>query len=97
MLFIRQIIFETIPNVEEKYKWKIPFYYVNGKGICYLNILKNTNFVDLGFINGHKLVNNQEVLTTRNRKMIKSIEYLTLESVDVNILKEVLLEAASIF
>ena len=96
MLFIRQLIFETIPEVEEKFKWKLPFYYVNGDGICYLNVLKNTHFVDLGFIHGFKLSNKQGVLKSRNRKMVKSLEYSTLESVDINCLKEILLEAVSI-
>ncbi len=97
MLFVRQIILETLPNVEEKYKWKIPFYYANVKGVCYLNILKNTNYVDLCFIKGFKLSNKQGVLkATRNRKMVKSIEYHSLESVDVNVLKEILLEAGNL-
>lgn len=97
LLFVRQIILETLPNVEEKYKWKLPFYYANGKGICYLNILKNTNYVDLGFIQGFKLANKQDVLkATRNRKMVKSIEYYSLENIDVKVLKEILLEAVSL-
>lgn len=95
MLFIRQIIFKTLPEVEEKYKWKVPYYCLNGKEICYLNILKNTNFVDLGFAQGFKLANKQNVLKSRNRKIVKSIEYPTLESVDINQLKEILLEVSS--
>lgn len=95
MLFIRQIIFETLPKVEEKYKWNVPYYYLNGKGICYLNILKNTNFVDLGFAQGFKLTDKQNVLKSRNRKIVKSIEYPTLESVNVNQLREILLEVSS--
>jgi len=27
MLFVRQVIIETVPTIEEKYKYKIPFYY----------------------------------------------------------------------
>jgi uncharacterized protein YdhG (YjbR/CyaY superfamily) len=38
MLFLRQIIKETLPEIEEKYRFKIPFYYYNGKQLCYLNI-----------------------------------------------------------
>ena len=50
LLYLRQVIFETLPDIEEKYKYKIPFYYYNGKSLCYLNILKNTNYVDFAFI-----------------------------------------------
>jgi len=97
MLYLRQIILETLPKVDEKYKWKIPFYYSNGNGICYLNVLKGTNYVDLGFIAGFKLSNKQGLLKAgRNRKMIKSIEYYSLEHIDIKLLKEILKEASSL-
>jgi hypothetical protein len=96
MLCLRQIILDTLPNVEEKYKYKIPFYYNNGKSICYLNRLKNTNYVDLAFINGFKLFNKHGLLKAgRGRKMVKSIAYPTLESIDVKLLQVILLEAAT--
>ncbi len=97
MLYLRQVILETLPEVEEKYKYKIPFYYYKGKPLCYLNILKNTNYVDLAFVNGFKLSNKQGVLQAgRNRKMVKSVTFTSLESVNVKMVKELLQEAISI-
>ena len=97
MLYLRQVIFETLPDIEEKYKYKIPFYYYKGESLCYLNILKNTNYVDFAFINGFNLSNKQNLLKAgRGRKMVKSIAYPTLENIDVKILKETLLESATI-
>jgi len=97
LLYLRQVIKETLPEVEEQYKYKIPFYYYQGKSLCYLNILKNTNYVDLAFVNGFKLSNKQGLLKAgRGRKMVKSITYSNLESVDVAILKEILVEATRI-
>ena len=95
MLYIRQIIME-IPNMEEKYKYKIPFYYYKGKPICYLNILKETNYVDLSFWDGFKLSDKYNLLKGNNRKMVKSLEFKSLKEININILKETLLEAVSI-
>ncbi len=52
MLYIRRVILKTLPNVEEKYNYGIPFYHHNKKPMCYLNILKGTNFVDVAFVQG---------------------------------------------
>ena len=52
MLYIRSVILKTLPNVEEKYNYGIPFYHHNKKPMCYLNILKGTNFVDVAFVQG---------------------------------------------
>ncbi len=52
MLYIRSVILKTLPNVVEKYNYGIPFYHHNKKPMCYLNILKGTNFVDVAFVQG---------------------------------------------
>ena len=97
MLYLRQVIMETLPEVEEKYKYKIPFYYYNNKPLCYLNILKNTNYVDFAFVNGSRLSNKHKLLKAgNNRKMVKSIACSSLENINVTTLKEILLEAISL-
>ena len=95
LLFVRQIIFTTIPEMEEKYKYKIPFYYYKGKPVCYLNILKGTNYVDLGFWDGFKLPNKHHLLKANNRKMVKSLEFKNLETINVIALQETILEAVA--
>ncbi len=96
MLAIRSVIFDTIPKIEEKYKYKIPFYYYKGKPLCYLNILKGKKYVDLGFWDGFKLNNDHNHLKANKRKVIKSLEFNDLESPSFSILQQVLLEAVSI-
>lgn len=45
-------------------------------------------------MNGYKLSNKQGLLIAgRGRKMVKSIQYPTLESIDVFLVKELLFEA----
>ena len=50
MLYVRSVIFKTLPKIEEKYSYKIPFYHHNNKPMCYLNILKGTEYVDVDFV-----------------------------------------------
>ncbi len=54
MLYIRSVIFKTLPYIGEKYKYKVPYYTHNNnnnnKPKLYLNILKGTNYVDVAFV-----------------------------------------------
>lgn len=95
LLFVRQVILETIPEMEEKYKYKIPFYYYKGKPVCYLNILKEANYVDLGFWDGFKLSNKHQLLKANNRKMVKSLEFNNPKTINIVALQETLLEAVA--
>lgn len=93
MLYVRSVILKTLPNVEEKYNYGIPFYHHNKKPMCYLNILKGTNFVDIAFVQGVFLEDKFSNLRNyNNRKQVRSIQVKNLEEFDeqlfVNILKE---------
>ena len=99
LLFLRQIILETIPEIQEKFKYSIPFYYLNGKPFCYFNIPKSKKetYVDLCFIKGFELSNQQNILFAgNNRTMVKSIPYFYLHEINIDLLKEVLLEAKTL-
>ncbi|WP_291864779.1 DUF1801 domain-containing protein [Maribacter sp.] len=91
LLHVQMIIEHTISDVELKYKYKVPFYYVNGRPFCYLN--KSKNYVDIGFWNGGHLTVHTELMVTAGRKVMKSLRYTTLEEIQDTILKEVLLDA----
>lgn len=91
LLHVQMIIEHTIPDVELKYKYKIPFYYINGRPFCYLN--KSKNYVDIGFWNAAHLTAHTEFLVAAGRKIMKSLRYTTLEEIQDTILKEVLLDA----
>ena len=69
MLYVRSVIFKTLPTIEEKYSYKIPFYYFDKKPMCHLNVLKGTNYVDVAFIKGTLLEDNfTELKNDKNRK-----------------------------
>ena len=95
MLELQLIIEATILEVELKYKWHLPFYYLpNNQGFCYLN--QSGNYVDLGFTRGTHLTKHPEKLVSKGRKHMKSLRYFTLEDIDDKVLVEVLKEAYSV-
>ena len=93
MLYVRSVIFKTLPDIEEKYSYKIPFYHHNKKPLRYLNILKGTNYVDIAFVQGVFLQNKFPQLKDKNnRKQVRSIAVKDMVSFDelmfVRLLKE---------
>lgn len=94
LLHLKLIIEQTIPDAELKFKWKVPFYYIGKRPICYLN--QSKDYVDVGFWNAAHLTVNLEHMTTAGRKMMKSLRYRSLEEIDDKILVEILQEAHKI-
>jgi hypothetical protein len=93
MLYVRSVIFKTLPEVNERYSYKIPFYNVGKKPLLYLNVLKGTNYVDVAFVQGILLEDKFPALENHNnRKQVRSIQVKSLEDFDemefVELLKE---------
>ena len=97
MLYVRSVIFKTLTNVTEHYKYNVPYYMYNNKPMLYLNILKGTNFVDVAFIQGILLEDKYAQLKdNNNRKQVRSLQVKSLE--DFNELQFVqLLKDAAVF
>ena len=93
LLHIQVIIENTLPEVELKYKWRIPCYYIGKKPICYLNASHKKEFVDVGFWHSAHLTEYDDYLVKGDRKVVKSLRYTSLEEIDdaifIAILKEV--------
>ena len=80
MLYIRSVILKTLPEVIERYSYRIPFYNIDKKPLLYLNILKGTNYVDVAFVQGVLLEEEFPVLQNdRKRKQVRSIKVTSLE------------------
>ena len=85
-----QIIFEsTIQNLDLKYKWKIPYYYLQEKPFCYLNVSKG--YVDIGFRYGEYLSEYDNHFISEKRTSFKSLRYFSIDEIDAKILTKVLL------
>jgi len=83
MLYVRSVVFKSIPEIEEKFSYKIPFYSLNNKPLLYLNTLKGTNFVDVAFMKGVLLEEKHPQLKNYNkRKHVRSIQVQSLEKFD---------------
>lgn len=83
MLYVRSVIIKTLPQVEEKFSYKIPFYNIDKKPMLYLNVLKGTNFVDVAFVQGIILEEKYPQLKNHNkRKQVRSIQVKSLEDFD---------------
>lgn len=78
-------------NLEPKLKFGIPFYY-RKHWVCYLNPLKG-GLVELVFLRGNELSNEQGMLNGKNRKMVKGIEIAAMQDVPENLLHEIINEA----
>ena len=83
MLYVRSVILKTLPNIEERFSYRIPFYNVGKKPMLYINVLKGTNFVDVAFVQGILLEKKFPILKDyNNRKQVRSIQVKSLEDFD---------------
>ncbi|MBV1888423.1 MAG: DUF1801 domain-containing protein [Urechidicola sp.] len=80
MLYVRSVIKKTLPTIEEKYSYRIPFYHFKKKPMLYLNVLKGTDFLDVAFVQGIKLQEDfPELKDYKNRKNVRSLQVQNLE------------------
>lgn len=93
LLHIQLIIESTLPEVDLKYKWRIPCYYSGNKPICYLNVSKD--YVDVGFWASAHLTVHLDHFITQGRKVVKSLRYRSIQDIDEQILIDVLKDAYS--
>lgn len=83
MLYVRAVILKTIPDVKERFSYRIPFYNIGKKPMIYLNVLKGTNFVDVAFVQGILLEEKYPILKDHNnRKQVRSVQVKSLEDFD---------------
>lgn len=97
MMHLCAVVEQVSPEVELLFKWGLPFYYYNKKPFCYLNPIKKENAIDLCFMKGHLLKNHKDKMIDKDRKLVASLRYTDLKSIDNKVLKEVLLEAKSLY
>lgn len=92
MMHLQLLVESTIPSAQLKYKWRLPFYYLDDKTMfCFFNFRKT--FVDLGMSYGNELSNQHGVLIAgEGRKMLRSLRFYKLEDINDRIVIETLQE-----
>ncbi|PQJ69492.1 DUF5655 domain-containing protein [Polaribacter butkevichii] len=89
-----QLLIETsFSEVGLQFKWKMPFYYLNEKPLCYLNPSKKKGYVDVGFYTNSELQKFNEFVISDKRKVVKSLRYTKVNDIDAKVLISVLEEA----
>ncbi len=97
LMHLQVLIEHTTTEVELKYKYRIPFYYIKGKPLCYLNASHKGQFVDVGFWKGNQIKIHKDHHVTEKRKMMFSLRYKSLATIDDAIFMDVLKEAVSLY
>lgn len=90
LMHVQTVIEQAIPEIELKYKWHMPCYYVGTRPICYIRHSKD--YVDVAFWHSSYITKYTEHLVGENRKIVKSLRYRTLEHINDTVLKSVLKE-----
>ncbi|MGB5419348.1 DUF1801 domain-containing protein [Algibacter sp.] len=93
LMHIQVIIEHTIPDVELKYKWRIPCYYLGETPVCYLNASHKKQYVDVAFWHSAYLSEFDDYLVSENRKVVKSLRYTSLEDINDAVFIAILKEA----
>ncbi|QMU66131.1 MAG: DUF1801 domain-containing protein [Flavobacteriaceae bacterium] len=90
LLQLQILIEAAYPEVDLKYKWKIPYYYLHNKPFCFLNVSKG--YVDVGLWLPYLIEGLSPYLISEGRKKMKSLRYYTIEEIDPKILFKALEE-----
>ena len=90
MLYFHDLL-ENNYGLLAKITFKNPCYYGNS-WICYLKPLKNGK-VELAFMRGNELSNDQGILKSNGRKQLRSIEISELNEIPLDAIEEILNEA----
>lgn len=89
---LRQMLYELVPNIQEKYSFKLPFYHYFGM-FCYIN--KIPNGIDFCFCRGKDLMNEFPQLLIKKRAKIAGVELYSLKDISTKEVKEIILTAAA--
>ncbi len=93
LLHLQVLIESTLPELELRFKWKVPYYYLHDNPFCYMNVSHKKGYVDVGFWASLHLTKFDEFLVSDGRKIVKSLRYFTPDAIHEDILFMILEEA----
>jgi hypothetical protein len=88
LLFLRQFILDYSDAITEKIKFNTPFYYVNGKWMCFISYNPKLKEIYISFVDGFKMQHRH--LVSESRKKMKIFRVDANEDVDVKSLNQIL-------
>jgi Domain of unknown function (DU1801) len=84
-------LFTSDLNLTDKIRFKIPFYY-GRRWICYLNPTKDGK-IELAFVRGNELSNDQGILDNKGRKQVYGIVFEKPSDIPKQLIYDVIQEA----
>lgn len=100
--FLREIIFDCIPDATEKLAYNVPFY-KRHKNICFLwpaavlwGKKQTYEGVRMGFTQGYLMADENSFLEKGNRKQVYWKDFTNIRSIDVELIRAFLFEAVII-
>lgn len=97
LLQLQVLVAFGFSDIELKYKYRIPFYYLKGKPFCFFNASHKRKYVDVGIMKGQEIDIHTEHLVTEKRAQIASLRYKSIEDINDKVFLEVLKKAASLY
>lgn len=100
---LRELVLETVPEVEERLSFNVPFYRKYG-ALCFIwpgSVSWGSTVwegVEFGFNNGHLLADEDRYLDRGKRKQVFTKRFFSVQEVTMNIdrLRVLLMEAAEV-
>jgi len=96
LIQLQVLVETTMPEIDLDFKFKLPFYYLNGKPFCYFNASRKKGYVDMCLWNSAHLTVHLDKLGADGRKVMKSLRYFHVDEIDGEVVVEVLREAISV-
>lgn len=94
LLYLRSYIAQFDEGITEEWKYSMPFYYHNGKMLCYLWTNKKTKEPYIGIVDGNKIDRPELIKEKRNRMKILPVNLL--DEIPVALIDSILSEAISL-
>lgn len=83
---LRDLILSINPLIEERFSYKIPFYFFNKKSLCYLTVNKK-GVVDLGFTKGYLMSDMFNALQSLHLKQVRHLKFTNENEIDTSIIE----------
>jgi len=82
----------STPEVTSKIRYRVPFYY-RKSWFCYLNPTKKPAGIELVFIRGIELSNEQGLLEAKGRKQVAGVTFTKASDIPIDTVLEIIQEA----
>ena len=88
---VRRLLFNLVPEIQEKLSFKIPFYHYFGM-FCYINTIPGG--IDLGFCRGKDLTGEFPSLEGKGRAIVASVSLYAVSDIHKKEVREIIVAAA---